>query len=303
MKLNDEELNELCTMAKKAAIKAGMIIEASKSYDISLNKKDGGENIASCVVTEVDLKSQEVILDFLKPTVSKYDLGLLTEEASDEGSRFTKDYFWCIDPLDGTLAYSKKQDGYSTAISLVNKEGQSIIGVVYNSKSKTLYHAIKGCGAFRNNSPFKATNDSKKLTLFVDQSYLDQPQYKKQINEIKANLNQFQIEDLQVIKLGGAVMNALSTIEFGPALYFKSPKKALGGGSIWDFAASSVIHSEAGGFNSNYKHEPLQLNCTESTFMNTQGIIFSSSKNLLKLIPYFSCSQGLTGAVLEKQIT
>jgi 3'(2'), 5'-bisphosphate nucleotidase/myo-inositol-1(or 4)-monophosphatase len=78
-------------------------------------------------------------------------------------------------------------------------------------------------------------------------------------------------------------MNGISTIEMAPAIYYKLPKKALGGGSLWDFAASSVIQSEAGGYNSDYDNNPLDLNREDSTFMNHRGVIYSSSKKLSRL--------------------
>ena len=80
-------------------------------------------------------------------------------------------------------------------------------------------------------------------------------------------------------------MNAISTIEKAPALYFKIPKNSDGGGSLWDFAASSIIQSEAGGFNSDFFNSPIDLNKADSTFMNHKGIIYSSSEGLLDIIP------------------
>jgi 3'-phosphoadenosine 5'-phosphosulfate (PAPS) 3'-phosphatase len=80
-------------------------------------------------------------------------------------------------------------------------------------------------------------------------------------------------------------MNGITTIEMAPALYFKFPKKADGGGSLWDFAASSVIQSEAGGLNSDYFRKPLDLNRKNSTFMNHCGVIYVSHELMLDLIP------------------
>ena len=48
-----------------------------------------------------------------------YDLALLTEESEDDRSCFEKDYFWCIDPLDGTLPFTRNEAGYSVSIGLV----------------------------------------------------------------------------------------------------------------------------------------------------------------------------------------
>ena len=285
MKLNQEQLRTLSSIAQDAALKAGEIIKAAKGENLIVHSKEGGENIASCVVTEIDLKAEKAIVDTLTPTLEKYDLGLLTEESTDDNSRFEKDYFWCIDPLDGTLAFSRDEDGYSTSIALIAKDGTPIIGVVYNPRSETLYHAIKGEGAYKNTDKLISQENSKDITLLYDQSYLKHPEYQKQIEQLKKNLKELGYQNLIDHHLGGAVMNGISTIELSPALYYKFPKKALGGGSIWDFAASSIIQSEANGFNSDYHKRSLDLNRKDSTFMNHNGVIFCSHEKLLALIP------------------
>ncbi|MGB0454808.1 MAG: 3'(2'),5'-bisphosphate nucleotidase CysQ family protein [Bacteriovoracaceae bacterium] len=285
MKLTDRDLLELCELAKTAALKAGEHITRFQGQSVEVKEKSGGENIASCVVTEVDHKAQEIILDILRPTLDRFDLGLLAEESVDDSTRLEKDFFWCIDPLDGTLAFSRNEDGYSTSIALVSKGGTAIIGVVFNPRTQNLYHAIRSMGAYKNNKALKVREYSKKLTLLYDQSYLKYPEYSQQIEKLKVDLKALGFESLNDHPLGGAVMNGISTIEMAPALYYKFPKKNDGGGSIWDFAASSVIQSEANGFNSNYFKEPLKLNSAETTFMNQEGIIYSSGEDLLSLIP------------------
>lgn len=285
MHLNSEQLQKLCETAKQAALSAGSIIADAQGSALKVHSKQGGENIASCVVTEIDIKAQEAILNILTPTLKEFDLGLLTEESTDDSSRFEHDYYWCIDPLDGTLVFSRDEDGYSTSIALIAKNGEAIIGVVYNPRAKDLYHAIKGHGAFKNNAPLKVKQWSQNLTLLYDQSYLKHLEFDAQVAKLKVDIKKFGLNEVILHHLGGAVMNGITTIEMAPALYFKFPKKAAGGGSLWDFAASSVIQTEAGGFNSDYYRKPLDLNRSDSTFMNHKGVIYCSSEELLDLIP------------------
>jgi fructose-1,6-bisphosphatase/inositol monophosphatase family enzyme len=285
MDLDKKKLEELCKIAKEAALCAGMIIKEAQAKELKVYAKEGGENIASCVVTEIDLNAEKAIVETLTPTLKKYDIGLLTEETTDDNSRFEKDYFWCIDPLDGTLCFSRNEEGYSTSIALIAKDGTPVIGVVYSPKTDDLYHAVKNCGAYKNNQKLTISNDAKDVTLLYDQSYLKYPKYLEQIEKLKKDLKEMGYEDLNDHHLGGAVMNGLMTIEMAPALYYKFPKESLGGGSLWDFAASSVIQSEAGAFNSDYYQNPLDLNRNDSTFMNHRGVIYCSKKDLLPLIP------------------
>lgn len=285
MDLTKDQLFTLREVAKAAALSAGEVIKSKKGSELKVQTKVGGENIASCVVTEVDLEAETAILKILEPTLKEYDLGLLTEESTDDGSRFEKDYFWCIDPLDGTLCFSRDEDGYSTSIALISKAGVPIIGAVYDPRPSALYHAIKGHGAFKNDLPLKVQKKSKDLTLLFDQSYKRHPQFKSQVDKLKKELKKVGLNSLKIHHLGGAVMNGIATIEMAPAFYYKFPKEALGGGSLWDFAASSVIQSEAGGLNFDYFKGPLDLNRSGSSFMNHKGIIYASSEEILKLIP------------------
>ncbi|MBT4793415.1 MAG: inositol monophosphatase [Halobacteriovoraceae bacterium] len=281
MLLDNQDLLKLTQIAIKAALRAGEIIAKEQGNPIMVNSKEGGENLASCVVTKIDLMAQEAILDVLSPSLKEYDLGLLTEESVDDNSRFEKDFFWCIDPLDGTLCFSRNEDGYSTSIALISKSGTPIIGVVFNPRSNCLYHAIKDNGAFKNDLPLIVKDKSLYLTLLYDQSFLKHPNYAKEIENLKTKAIKLGLKEVKLYPLGGAVMNGISTIEFAPAIYYKHPKAALGGGSLWDFAASSVIQSEAGGYNSDYDNNPLDLNRADSTFMNHRGVVYCSSKQLL----------------------
>lgn len=285
MSLTENQLTELFEVAKSTASLAGEFIASKQGKEISTQLKEGGENIASQVVTEIDFHSEKIILEQLTPTLAKYDLGLLTEESTDDCSRFEHDYFWCIDPLDGTLAFSRNEDGYSTSIALISRDGNPIIGAVYNPRSNTLYSALKSKGAFKNDRPLQVAKRSKTLTLLYDQSYLSHPEFELHKQNLSQKAKEIGQKGLELYQLGGAVMNGITTIEKAPALYYKFPKENQGGGSLWDFAASSVIQSEAGGFNSDFQRNPLDLNRSDSTFMNHRGVIYASDETLLEIIP------------------
>ena len=105
------DLQSLAETAVAAARSAGQIISQSSNQKIEVEHKDGGHSYASQVVTEVDRKAQDAILEILNSASDEYDFALLTEESEDDHSRFQKEYFWCIDPLDGTLPFTKRNRG------------------------------------------------------------------------------------------------------------------------------------------------------------------------------------------------
>ena len=152
--MRDLDLQLLAESAVVAARTAGRIISRYSNQEIEVEHKDGGHTYASQVVTEVDRKAQDAILEILNPSCDEYDFALLTEESEDDHSRFQKDYFWCIDPLDGTLPFTKRETGYSVSIALVSKSGKPQIGVVYDPVHDVLWEAAVGRGVKINNEPW-----------------------------------------------------------------------------------------------------------------------------------------------------
>lgn len=283
MILTNEDLQILCNTAILAAKRAGRFIGENANKNVEVHNKLGADSLASQVVTEVDFKAQEIILKTLEKSISDYDLAVLTEESVDDKSRFEKDYFWCIDPMDGTLAFTEKTPGYAVSIGLVSKSGESLIGVVFDPVTKTLFHAIKGQGAFRNEKtwyPDLSLENQSSFTLQMDRTFPNHKFYKHFIDEIKALYSSLGILELKIQKQAGAVLNACWVLDEAPGCYFKLPKPQAGGGSIWDFAATSCIINEANAFVSDCYGESLKLNRSDSTFMNSKGVLFASNEKI-----------------------
>ena len=132
LKLNSTDIDALCKLAIEAAKSAGALISSYQNKSIEVLKKNTGDSYASQVVTEVDFKSQELILNILKPSIHQFDLAILSEEIQDTKNRLKKNYFWCIDPLDGTLPFTEGLSGYAVSIALIALNGEPQIGVVYD---------------------------------------------------------------------------------------------------------------------------------------------------------------------------
>ncbi len=271
MKLSTEDLKKLCDVAIEAATAAGKHIAETRPLEIRRDKE--GDNLASQMLTEVDGQSQELVLEILHPTFAAYDLALLTEESPDDGSRLEKDYFWCIDPIDGTLPFIEAVPGYSVSIALVSKSGTPVIGVVYDPVTHTLYHAVKGRGAFRNAEPWKIRDHGSQLQIITDRSVADYPYCSAVAKAL----------DASVKGQGGGVMNAIWCLESPPACYFKFPKEQKGGGCFWDYAATACIYTEIGAVVSDMSGNPLNLNAEYSRF-NKVGILYATDPELARRV-------------------
>jgi len=269
-------LIQLSEIAVKAALAAGKIIQQHKDDDIAVTQKQGGASYASQVVTAVDKACETAILSHLLPTCEAFDLALLSEETEDDGSRFRKDFFWCIDPMDGTLAFINKHPGYSVSIALVAKDGTPQIGIVFDPSTDTLYQAVKSNGVYRNGRPWKIEPTSDTLTYVTDRKLSDTPRAAEIGRLLEEYAAQLKVKGIKEIAGAGAVMNAIRVLENGPAYMLKLPKKEKGGGSIWDFAATACIYQELGLPATNFDGGKLELNRKESTFMNHRGVFYAN---------------------------
>jgi len=285
MQLTDHDLQMLREAATSAALKAGNLISSYATKDLDVKRKGTGDSLASDVVTEVDVMAQEIIVDMLKKVTKIYDLGTLGEESEDNRQRFEKDYFWAIDPIDGTLPFINREHGYSTSIALVSKEGEPVIGVILDPMTGNLYYAVKGKGAFFCGRPWKVEEQTDAPLSFLNgKSMLDYPLKDTILSEMETVSEKLGYKGMTTQFQGGAALIACWVLEKAPGCYFYLPKKIEGGGSIWDFAASACIFQEAGAWISDIYGNPLDLNRADSTFMNHRGVIYATSAELAKEI-------------------
>jgi len=297
--LSKVQLHTLCNTAIQAAQKAGQWIEQCDRQNLQRIFKNAGNSEASQLVTEVDIRSEEIIRQQLQNISEPLNIAFVGEESSNTSSsllnscfdgdgatdnaheRFKKPYFWCVDPLDGTLPFAEGRSGYAVSISLVKQSGEPFIGVVYDPSHQVLYHAIKGQGSFRNAVSLSQTkHPSNSLLVYADSSFKAHAKYQLIVNALEMCAQSLCLDGVKFVYGSGAVKNACQVLESSHACYLKLPKKEDGGGSIWDFAATACIAREANAWASNIHGQALALNRQGSTFMNQEGVIFASNNQI-----------------------
>lgn len=278
MSLSDKDLFLLSQCAISAAYQAGQAIAQFRRRDVSISTKQGGSSWAAQVVTEVDHLSQAIIFKALLPTCDWFDLAVLSEESPDDGTRLHKPAFWCIDPLDGTLPFIESVPGYSVAIALVSRNGEPMIGVVYDPLTQTLYHAINGQGAWKNQQAIQPMVMPKlsehSLIFLTDKSFAEDARYSETLAEIERIARELGYAGASLQLQGGAAMNACQVLDGTADCYFKFPKPQPGGGSVWDYAATACLFKEAGLPFGDAAARPLILNPEGSTFLNHCGVLY-----------------------------
>ena len=255
--LNDINIKDIVHIAKLA----GNTIMEIYNRDFTIEYKDDKSPL-----TEADTKSNEVICNAL---VKAYpEIPLLSEENKTEEYEVRRnwEYFWLIDPIDGTKEFIKKNGEFTVNIALIHNN-IPVLGVVYAPALGDMYMAKKGEGAFKNNEklPLK-TNDipEKNITIVASKSHLTE-ETKVFIDSLTSN-----IQHSTFISKGSSlklVMVAEGEADIYPRL---APTME------WDTAAADAIVRESGKMT--YQYNP------QLPTLNSKPIMYNK-KNLLN--PWF----------------
>src|SRR3989344_1216256 len=135
------KLEELLFSAIQASLKAGEEILKVYESDFAIEHKDDKSPL-----TLADKNAHKTICEILK----NCNIPVLSEEGkSIEYSERNKwEYFWMVDPLDGTKEFIKRNGEFTVNIALIHKQ-KSILGVIYVPVTKTLYFAAENVGSYK----------------------------------------------------------------------------------------------------------------------------------------------------------
>jgi 3'(2'), 5'-bisphosphate nucleotidase len=160
------DINQLLGNAISAALLAGE--EILKVYNTGFEVEQKADNSP---LTIADKNAHNAICDQLK----SLPYPILSEEGRsiDFNERKDWEYFWMVDPLDGTKEFVKRNGEFTVNIALIHEQ-QSILGVIYIPVTRVLYFAAQGIGSFKitlvQNDTFTANleeliNQSQKLPI------------------------------------------------------------------------------------------------------------------------------------------
>ncbi len=141
-------IQDLINISKEA----GEIVRDGFGKKFKIEYKSNETNL----VTEIDKASEKHIIDFVKKKYPAHNI--LAEESGEK--KAGSEYLWVIDPLDGTTNFAHGLPIFSVSIGL-QKEGKTIMGVVYDVMQDVVYFAEEGNGAYANSERIKVSLNDK----------------------------------------------------------------------------------------------------------------------------------------------
>lgn len=106
-------------------------------------------------VTEIDQEVERFIVERLCQAFPSY--GILSEESPERPGHEAR---WIVDPLDGTVNYAHKYPHFAVSIAL-EREGEIVVGVVYDPLLDELFAAERGHGAWLNGRPLRVARTAQ----------------------------------------------------------------------------------------------------------------------------------------------
>lgn len=252
-------LNKIIEIAKEA----GEVAKEGFHSKLEIGYKSNNSDL----VTEYDKKVESMIINFIRKEFPSHSI--LAEESGK--SQNLSEFRWVIDPIDGTTNFAHGLPIFSVSIG-VQKNGQTIYGVVNDVMMNTIYSAEFGSGSFRNNEKINvSSNADLEQSLLVTGFPYDLEAHMPKISDKFAELL---LKSRAVRRLGSAAID-FCYVAAGVFDGFWEMKL-----QPWDLCAGKLIVEEAGGQVTDFNEN--EINIFSEEILATNGKIhFQMSKILI----------------------
>ena len=164
MPTTTEMLPQLISLAEQA----GELIMTHYKSETQVFRKDD-----KSPVTIADRQADELISKRLKEIAPDI---LIVSEEGEKPDVSQAEYFWLVDPLDGTKSFIRGNGYFTVNIALINQDRIPVLGVIYDPVNKISYWGSK-YGAFKQeNRTISAIIPQKNevVKAFVSHSHINQ---------------------------------------------------------------------------------------------------------------------------------
>ena len=227
--LNKIDVQDVVALAKKA----GEAIMDIYQKDVEIEYKADESPL-----TEADKTAHAIIERGLKvlDQQNNTSIPLMSEEGKNipYEERVSWDYFWMVDPVDGTKEFVKKNGEFTVNIALIH-QGVPVLGVVYAPALNQMYWAKKGEGAFKDAKqlPIKKAHQRESYKIVASRSHMSE--------ETQAYVDAIQTDKQKELVSIGSSLKICLVAEGEADIY---PR--LGPTMEWDTAAAHAVVLEAG---------------------------------------------------------
>lgn len=225
------DLEKLTADVRTLAKETGQFLREERQH---FQREKVEEKNAHDYVSYVDKESERRIVARLQSLLP--EAGFIAEEGS--GSLTTEEYYWVVDPLDGTTNFIHNNAPFCVSIALRNRE-EILLGVVYEVCRDECFWAWKGSPAYLNDEEIHVTSIDTLDHAFIELGF---PYDAEKFRPIITRLIERLYGRVGGLRLMGSAAVELCYIAAGR---FEARFEGLLG--PWDIAAGTIILTQAGG--------------------------------------------------------
>ena len=225
-----------------------LAVEAAKQGGALLREAmTGPQNVLSDagkdIKLQVDCDSEALIIKTLSPS----GFPLLAEESGVHGDTDTTSPLWVIDPLDGTMNFSRNIPLCCVSIGLM-QDDEPLLGVIYDFHHENWYTGIVGEGAWLNDQPMHVSAVTQCDQAIISTGFPVKSDYTDEgLNDFIAQCQQF-----KKVRCFGSAAMSLAMVASGCVDAYS--ENAI---MLWDIAAGVALVKAAGGHIEMHPHETI----------------------------------------------
>lgn len=222
---------------------AGKIVLSAQDIGARTHEKTS----ASDLVTDYDVAVEQFLKEKLPPLVSG---SVFCGEEELEYVDPSQGWAFIVDPIDGTTNFVRSQGHSAVSVALAH-DGQVEYAVVWNPYREELFTAARGCGAFLNGKPIHVTRRPLHMGVFGMGTAIYRREYIAPTMKVTEQLLR---RSCDFRRLGAASLDICWVACGRTDAFFEFSL------SPWDYAAASLILTEAGGALCTMDGEALPMN-------------------------------------------
>lgn len=223
--LNRDEQEDVLSLVKKTKELINRELEAAK-----VTVKGAADYVTNVDFAVQDFMKQELEMRFP-------DIFMIAEEKENKNLS-TDARYWILDPIDGTTNLIHHYGLSAVALALY-EQGEITFGAVYNPFHEELFHAAKGEGAYLNGTRISVDEHVEFPDAVV--SYGSSPYEKERAKKLFPLFYRIFMRAADFRRTGSAELDLCYIACGRQHAYLEQDLKP------WDYAAGSLILTEAGG--------------------------------------------------------
>ncbi len=237
--LPEDHLVALLLLAKEAG--EGILKIYTAGFEVVLKEDHSPLTLADQISHDIIVKG----LEALTPRIP-----VISEEGKDTPYETRKDWeaYWCVDPLDGTKEFVKRNGEFTVNIALMY-HNEPVFGVIYVPVTGELYYGGEGIGSWKED----AAGNKKQIYADKQSEEWIAVGSKSHASHDEANLlKQYNVQSTTAI---GSSLKFCLIAEGKAHIYYRQ-----GPTMEWDTAAGQAIAVYSGAIMTDANGEPFKYN-------------------------------------------